>query len=61
MYKVVVKDINGEKHYEVEDVQEDKKIERLKNLFIIPDWTIENLIILADKINEIIDKINEEN
>ena len=22
MYKVVVKDINGEKHYEVEDVQE---------------------------------------
>ena len=40
--------------------KEDKKIERLKNLFIIPDRTIENLIILADKINEIIDKINED-
>ena len=45
---------------EVEVVEEDKKIERLKNLFIIPDRTIENLIILADKINEIIDKINTE-
>ena len=50
-----------ELNYEVHELkQEDKKIERLKNLFIIPDRTNENLIILVDKINEIIDKINKD-